>query len=294
MVKIEEEIFGREDIEVRFRDAESEYAADCYTLDNVRGQEPYKSIGSDQSSSNSGPKTVSNQFQPPNFELSKHSSTIKNEIKLEPIEIEDYFIDNHENVENISPNDQNTTEVADNKSCVIDISIKQLIDMTVLKKFHPKRAHFSQTNPRSLKSRLNVETIDQIHPIIKLDKHFLKRHFRAKWIKQVKFTFRRCNIKNACQLCRTKILFKSPIELIQHYADIHSKEITWHNCTLCTYSKKRVRDMTRHWEDKHSQCMRSNGMFTMSKKANTDDNVWIGDDELVRSMFQKIGLREKK
>lgn len=300
MVKINQESLVPDDFELIYRSAESEYEGNCMS-ESDRGSESY----SNQVKSNGNHRaeetipnfinitmkklidmSVLNEFQPRSFKL------IKKEIKVEPEEIQDNSGSIESSYErtkemNLLRNTQNSNETAESKPCVIDINIKQLIDMTVFHKFQSKRPQLPKISPCSVKPKRETISRNNKQPIIKLNKNFLKQHFRTKWIDLVKSTFHRQHIKNACQLCHTKILFKSSEQLIKHYAECHSNEITWHNCTLCTYSKKQECEIIRHWENKHKKFTHANGMFTISKKDNALNNIWTGDDELVRSMFQE-------
>lgn len=131
-----------------------------------------------------------------------------------------------------------------------------------------------------------IEHIDQNRQlVIKLDRDFLKKNFPTKWLELVKSTFRHSVRKKTCQVCKDPIGFTRLSALIEHYKENHAREWSQFNCTLCHFSSKKHQLMLDHWEQKHASTSQSIAKFNITKIANDPDNIWIGDDELVRSMF---------
>lgn len=57
-----------------------------------------------------------------------------------------------------------------------------------------------------------VESIgieQSLQPIIQMDRNFVRKNFRSKWIEQVELTFRRPSLKKSCQLCDNHLYFNS-------------------------------------------------------------------------------------
>lgn len=134
-----------------------------------------------------------------------------------------------------------------------------------------------------VKPKIEPIEIDAIRqPVVSLDIDFVRGNFRPKWIELVKATFRHPSMERACQLCDGVIGFASASQLIKHYDEFHRKEILSYACTLCDFSAKKKLEMGHHWAEKH-RGRKQNHIEV--KKINDRHNVWIGDDELVHSLF---------
>lgn len=140
-----------------------------------------------------------------------------------------------------------------------------------------------------VKPKIERIDIDQNRqPMIRLDRDFLRKNFRENWIKTVKSTFRRPTLRKACQLCAARIIFDSAAELIDHYADLHQRETTSVLCKLCDFSGKTKEHILDHWKSKHIHCRRQSiDKYTVLKETNSPENIWIGDDELVHSIYPR-------
>lgn len=136
----------------------------------------------------------------------------------------------------------------------------------------------------SYDKRMDIDSC--LQPIIQMDRDFVRKNFRSKWIEQVESTFRRPSLKRSCQLCDKYIYFNSVAKLIEHYAEFHKKEVTSYDCTLCDFSSIQNQDTVDHWERKHKHS-KTIDKYTTSKKINDPKHIWTGDDELVRSMYPK-------
>ncbi|XP_055298979.1 zinc finger protein 814-like [Sitodiplosis mosellana] len=132
-----------------------------------------------------------------------------------------------------------------------------------------------------------IEVDPNRQPVINLDSAFLRKNYRVKWIELVKSTFRRPNNKNACQLCKKPIEFDSATKLIEHYAEQHQKLMTSYDCTLCDFSGKHTQEIHDHWSEKHKRQHKYDTKYTIEKKTNDRNNIWIGDDELIYSFYKK-------
>lgn len=134
-----------------------------------------------------------------------------------------------------------------------------------------------------------IEPIEQERKlVIKLDRKFLKKNYRPQWIELVKSTFRRPCVKKACQLCKTVVLvFEDASKLIEHYKESHGNEVLSYHCTLCDYSSDKQQHTIDHWNNEHVSLSQIIEKFKVMKKPNDPNNIWIGDDKLVRSFFPK-------
>lgn len=143
--------------------------------------------------------------------------------------------------------------------------------------------------PVDIKPKIERIDMDESYqPIIHLDRDYLRKNFRANWIKTVESTFRRPSIRKACQLCTANMIFDTATELIDHYAKFHRPEIASTQCTLCDFSGKTEEDIFVHWKGNHSSCRRKNiDKYTVLKERNNPENIWVGDDELVRSIYPR-------
>lgn len=142
-------------------------------------------------------------------------------------------------------------------------------------------------NDNEVDPKVECMNIDPcLQPIIQMDKDFVRKNFRSKWIEQVESTFRRPSLKTSCQLCDNYLCFNTVTKLIEHYAEFHRKEITSYDCTLCDLSSTQKQAIIDHWEHKHKH-NKTVDKYTTSRKANESKDIWTGDDELVRSMYPK-------
>lgn len=122
-------------------------------------------------------------------------------------------------------------------------------------------------------------------PVVRLDNDFIRANFRPKWIELVETTYRRASINTACQLCEEVIEFKSASKLIEHYDEFHRKQITLYKCSLCEFSVKKTPEITDHWLKKHNNNPKNKNKYTEVRTTNGRNNIWIGDNELVRAFF---------
>lgn len=131
-----------------------------------------------------------------------------------------------------------------------------------------------------------IERIDNHRqPVIKLNRSFVRKNFRKKWLEYVESTYLHRYPKKSCKLCRSIIVFQNAAELIKHYNEVHGKEVTSYSCTQCKYSAGKQQIIIDHWALKHKRCKNVTDKYTVSMVANDPKNIWIGDDELVHEMF---------